>query len=177
MGGVSAPHSRARAAGHGEAIPAAAGARWLPDSRRTEGSIMTDPRATTETTREVVNQFMQHRVAADIDAMMELIADDAEFHSFGSPKADWLGTTTGKSAAREFFTRLFAGITPVDAQLRAIVVDGAEAVILGDIQVTVNATGRTYDSPFALALTVQDGLIARHHVFEDSYALHLALND
>lgn len=56
-----------------------------------------------------------------------------------------------------------------------MIVDGDEAVVVGELSVKVTATGRDYRSPFVLRLTVHDGLIVRHHVYEDSYALHEAI--
>jgi ketosteroid isomerase-like protein len=125
-------------------------------------------------TREVASAFLERRAAGDIDGMLDLFAEQVDVHSFGTPRVDWLGRYESKAEARQFFERLFAGITPEDAQVYSFIVDGPEAVILGDLQVRINATGRTYRSPFALRLTVRDGLIVRHQVFEDSYALHVA---
>ncbi|NUS72034.1 MAG: nuclear transport factor 2 family protein [Corynebacteriales bacterium] len=127
-------------------------------------------------TRETVAEFLQRRASGDIDRIMEMVAEPADFRSFGTPVAPWLGTFTGRTKAREFFTRLFAGTQAKGATVDAILVDGAEAVVLGDLAVTVVATGRTYKSPFVLRLTVRDGKIVRHHVFEDSLALHQAMS-
>lgn len=60
------------------------------------------------------------------------------------------------------------------ATVGAIVVDGAEAVVTGELGGRVAATGKTFRSPFALRLTVEDGLITRHHVYEDSLAVAAA---
>ncbi len=42
--------------------------------------------------------------------------------------------------------------------------------LLGEIRRTARSTGRAYRARFALHLTVEDGLVARHHVYEDSLA-------
>ncbi|WP_233225607.1 nuclear transport factor 2 family protein [Amycolatopsis sp. CA-126428] len=54
------------------------------------------------------------------------------------------------------------GVTP------RILVDGRDAVVLGDIRQTVQATGRPYTARSALHLTVERGVITRYHVYEDS---------
>lgn len=56
-------------------------------------------------------------------------------------------------------------------EIERILVDGAEAVVLGEIRQTAGATGRAYSARFALHLTVEDGLVVRHHVYEDSLAV------
>lgn len=57
------------------------------------------------------------------------------------------------------------------AQVSAILVDGDDAVVLGTLDKTAKPTGRSYAAAFALHLTVRDGLITRHHVYEDSLAV------
>jgi hypothetical protein len=57
-----------------------------------------------------------------------------------------------------------------------ILVDGPHAVVLGEIAQTVRANGVAYASPFALRLTVEDGLITRYHVYEDSLTVARALS-
>ncbi|WP_433212791.1 nuclear transport factor 2 family protein [Microtetraspora malaysiensis] len=49
-----------------------------------------------------------------------------------------------------------------------ILVDGAHAVVLGELAQTVRGGDIAYTSPFALHLTVEDGLVTRYHIYEDS---------
>jgi len=58
--------------------------------------------------------------------------------------------------------------------IERVLVDGAEAVVLGEIRRTAGATGRAYRARFALHLTVEDGLVVRHHVYEDSLTVACA---
>lgn len=123
-------------------------------------------------TRSVVEAFFGFRAKNDIDGLLTLIAEDADFHAFGDPGIPWLGSYTGPSGAAEFFGLLFKGITDTGTEVDAMLVDGEEAAVFGRVRVNVNAVDKPYESPFALRLTVRDGKIVRHHVFEDSYGLH-----
>lgn len=58
-----------------------------------------------------------------------------------------------------------------DSVVERILVDGDDAVVLGEIRQTARSTGRAYRSRFALHLTVEGGLVTRHHVYEDSLAV------
>ncbi|GAA2783244.1 hypothetical protein GCM10020219_063400 [Nonomuraea dietziae] len=58
-----------------------------------------------------------------------------------------------------------------DTRIERILVDGADAVVLGEIRQTARSTGRAYHARFALHLTIEDGLVTRHHVYEDSLAV------
>ncbi|MGX9888098.1 nuclear transport factor 2 family protein [Streptomyces sp. NPDC002276] len=53
----------------------------------------------------------------------------------------------------------------------------ADAVVFGEIRLAVRSTGRPYRARFAPHLTVRDGLIARHHGYEDCLAVARAFSD
>jgi ketosteroid isomerase-like protein len=46
--------------------------------------------------------------------------------------------------------------------------------VFGTIRAIVTPSGRRYEARFALHLTVQDGRMIRHHVYEDSLAVKRA---
>ncbi|WP_240323189.1 MULTISPECIES: nuclear transport factor 2 family protein [Amycolatopsis] len=56
-----------------------------------------------------------------------------------------------------------------------VLVEGRDAVVLGEIQHTVRATDQPYTARCAVHLTVEDGLITRYHVYEDSLSVAQAL--
>jgi ketosteroid isomerase-like protein len=64
----------------------------------------------------------------------------------------------------------------VGTVIERILVDGPDAVILGEIRQTARPTGRTYRSRFALHVTVDDNLITCHYVYEDSLAVAQAFD-
>ncbi|MDX3382575.1 nuclear transport factor 2 family protein [Streptomyces niveiscabiei] len=64
----------------------------------------------------------------------------------------------------------------VDTRVERVLVDGADAVVLGEIRQTARATGRAYRARFALHLTLADGVVTRHHVYEDSLAVAQAFD-
>ncbi|MCX4549271.1 nuclear transport factor 2 family protein [Streptomyces sp. NBC_01387] len=59
----------------------------------------------------------------------------------------------------------------VGTEIERILVDGNDAVVLGEIRLTARSTIRAYRARFALHLTVENGLVTRHHVYEDSLAV------
>lgn len=56
-------------------------------------------------------------------------------------------------------------------QISRILVDGPDAVVMGTIANTATRTGTSYLARSALHVTVEDGLVTRHHVYEDSLAV------
>ncbi|MFD5238876.1 nuclear transport factor 2 family protein, partial [Streptomyces tendae] len=80
------------------------------------------------------------------------------------------GPGTPGAAAAAHYRELAEHQVPEQAatEVERILVDGTDAVVLGEIRQTARPTGRAYRARFALHLTVENGLITRHHVYEDS---------
>ncbi|MGV9304023.1 nuclear transport factor 2 family protein [Nonomuraea sp. NPDC003727] len=80
---------------------------------------------------------------------------------------------SSRADAAEHYRQLGEHHLPEQAAtaIERILVDGADAVVLGEIRQTARPTGRAYRSRFALHLTVEDGLVTRNHVYEDSLSV------
>ncbi|MEU9113632.1 hypothetical protein AB0D04_18095 [Streptomyces sp. NPDC048483] len=94
-------------------------------------------------TRSVVDAFYSHLGNGDIDKLADLFAEEIDWDIYGAEEVPW----TGRRATR------------------------TEAVALGRMRHMVKATGKTFASPFAFHLTVEEGKITRYVTFEDSLAL------
>ncbi|GLZ76490.1 hypothetical protein Afil01_12970 [Actinorhabdospora filicis] len=128
---------------------------------------MSDTRATVETYLRAIGKH-------DIDTILNLTADPADWAVHGSPLVPWLGERSSHIQVSEFFHLLDTNLTPREFAVETVVVDGEEAVVLGEFRYLVNDTGREFHSTFALRLTVRDGKVVRYHMHEDSYAIHVA---
>ncbi|MFD6155358.1 nuclear transport factor 2 family protein [Nocardia sp. NPDC060256] len=117
--------------------------------------------------------------SGDADAIAELYADEVDW------KLDWPAAEHGRAAtpwirhrstgaeSAAHFRSIAEHHVPEEAatEIERILVDGADAVVLGEIRQTARSTGRAYRARFALHLTVEAGLVTRHHVYEDSLAV------
>jgi ketosteroid isomerase-like protein len=56
-------------------------------------------------------------------------------------------------------------------EVSQILVEGTGAVMLGVLTQTIRATGRGFSTPVAVRITVDDGLITRLRIYEDSYGV------
>ncbi|MCX5200331.1 nuclear transport factor 2 family protein [Streptomyces sp. NBC_00237] len=129
--------------------------------------------STAEDTRRVVQEFLTARMAGNEARMVELFADKVDWLLAENPAAPWIRPrSTGPECAAQ--ARELAEYTvPEDsrASLDAFLVDGPDAVLTGHLSGTVRATGKSFEGPFALRLTVEDGRITRHHLYEHSLAI------
>lgn len=132
--------------------------------------------STTEATRAVVQQFLTARVAGDTDRLIEIFADEVDWLLAENPTVPWIRPrSTGVECAAQF-TELMEYTVPEDARasVDAFLVDGTDAVLTGHLSGTVRATGKSFEGPFALRITVEDGRITRHHLYENSLSIAAA---
>lgn len=135
-------------------------------------------------TREVVEELLRRIGDGDSGRIAEMYAEHSDW------KLDWPEAEHGRAATpwiRHRATRADAGAhfrqiaehhVPEEAGtvIERVLVDGDDAVVLGEIRQTARSTGRAYRARFALHLTVEGGLVTRHHIYEDSLAVAQAFD-
>ncbi|WP_210569936.1 nuclear transport factor 2 family protein [Streptomyces sp. GESEQ-4] len=136
-------------------------------------------KTTDTTTRAVVEELLLRIGQGDAERIAELYADRADWklswpeNEHGRTATPWIRPRATRADAAAHYRELAAHHVPGEAatEIKRVLVDGADAVVLGEIRQTAKATGRPYRARFALHLTIEDGLVVRHHVYEDSLAV------
>jgi len=135
-------------------------------------------------TRETVNELLRRITVGDPANIAELYAEQISW-KLNWPTGDyadvvpWIQQRSTRGGVEQHY-RLIAEhhiAKPGSAEVNSVLVDGADAVVLGELHNTAAPTGRSYDAAFALHLTVVNGLITRHHVYEDSLSVLRAFAD
>ncbi|MCD9027892.1 nuclear transport factor 2 family protein [Luteimonas sp. BDR2-5] len=141
-------------------------------------SIATNDAATSagsaaEATRAVVQAFLAARLAGDTGRLIELFADEVDWLLAENPAAPWIRARSTAAECAAQFTELMAYTRPerARASVDTFLVDGTDAVLMGHLSGTVRATGKSFEGPFALHLTVEDGRITRHRLYENSLSI------
>ncbi|MBA2810804.1 nuclear transport factor 2 family protein [Streptomyces sp. KM273126] len=130
-------------------------------------------------TRAVVEELLRRMGEGDPERVAELYAERGDWRlswpesEHGRAETPWIRHRSTRADAAAHYRELAQNHVPgeADTEIERILVDGADAVVLGVIRQTAKGTGRRYSAPFALHLTVEDGLVVRHHVYEDSLAV------
>ncbi|TDE57998.1 ketosteroid isomerase [Nonomuraea mesophila] len=134
----------------------------------------------TKDTRDTVAELLKRIAEGDHDGAAGLFAEHIDWRlswpEEGRPEAPWIRPRSSRADVAEHFRALEAHHVPElnGTSVDRILVDGTDAVVLGEIAQTPRA-GTAYRSPFALHLTVEDGLITRYHIYEDSLTVAGAL--
>ncbi len=106
----------------------------------------------------------------DIQSLLELMAEDVEWHipGDGSPLA---GTYRGRDGVANFFQKLNADAEILDFQTREFVADGDRVLVVGWERIKVKATNRTADVDWVMSFTVRNGKVAVFRQYYDTKAL------
>ncbi|MEV0573436.1 nuclear transport factor 2 family protein [Streptomyces sp. NPDC050392] len=135
----------------------------------------TSPGSTTVTdaTRAVVQEFLAARLDGDTDRIAALFADEVDWLLAENPVVPWIRPRRTAAECAAQAAELAQHTVPEDARasVGTFLVDGADAVLTGHLSGTVRATGKAFAGPFALHLTVEDGRITRHHLYENSLSI------
>ncbi|MEU4702292.1 nuclear transport factor 2 family protein [Nonomuraea dietziae] len=135
--------------------------------------------STTTTTRAAVEELLRRIGEGDPERIAELYAEGADWKldwpeaEHGRAATPWIRHRSTRADAAAHYRQIGEHHVPgrADTRIERILVDGADAVVLGEIRQTARSTGRAYRARFALHLTIEDGLVTRHHVYEDSLAV------
>ncbi|WP_030840078.1 nuclear transport factor 2 family protein [Streptomyces hygroscopicus] len=135
--------------------------------------------ATPMTTRALVEELLRRIGEGDPERIAELYAERSDWKldwpeaEHGRAATPWIRHRSTRADVADHFRELARHHVPEQAatEVERILVDGDDAVVLGEIRQTARSTGRAYRARFALHLTLENGLVTRHHVYEDSLAV------
>ncbi|MFH9391926.1 nuclear transport factor 2 family protein [Streptomyces sp. NPDC017556] len=135
--------------------------------------------ATFTSTRAVIEELLRRIGEGNPERIAEMYAEQGDWKlswpeaEHGRTATPWIRHRSTRADAAAHYRELAEHHVPeqVATEIERILVDGSDAVVLGVIRQTARLTGRAYRARFALHLTVADGLVTRHHVYEDSLAV------
>lgn len=129
-----------------------------------------------EATRAAVQAFLAARLAGDTERLAALFAEEVDWVLAENPAAPWIRPRSTAAECAAQFTDLMEHTVAEHARasVDTFLVDGTEAVLMGYLSGTVRATGKPFEGPFALHLTVEDGRITRHRLYENSLSIAAA---
>ncbi|WP_327183625.1 nuclear transport factor 2 family protein [Streptomyces sp. NBC_01334] len=137
--------------------------------------------ATPTTPRAVVRELLRRIGEGDPERIAELYAEPSDWkldwpedeHGRARSATPWIRHRVTRTDAAAHYRELAEHHVPGQAAtvIERVLVDGDDAVVLGEIRRTARSTGRAYRARFALHLTIEDGQVTRHHVYEDSLAV------
>ena len=120
----------------------------------------------------LVEEFF-HRIATakDVNYIAELVSDDVDWFIAGDEDiVPWIGRKVGKTGVAEFYSQLRDQITSERFEIRDILSQDNRVVVIGELASRVNRTGKLIETEFVFDFLVENGVISRFRLFEDSLA-------
>ncbi|MGF6226113.1 ketosteroid isomerase-like protein [Inquilinus ginsengisoli] len=112
------------------------------------------------------------RSEATPEAVASLFTEDPDWDIPGAvDRVPWIGRRSGRAGVADFVRALWDGIEPIRFDISSIVSEGDRAFAAGELESRARRTGRIMRSEFIIDVTVRDGLISRHRLLEDSFAV------
>ncbi|WP_223268185.1 nuclear transport factor 2 family protein [Streptosporangium nondiastaticum] len=131
-----------------------------------------------ESTRSAVQLFLTRFGEGDPERTAELFAETVDWMIVGDPAVvPWVRARSTRADAAAHFRELGENVIQADGSpaVDGVLADGRDAVVTGVLNATIRTTGLPFRTPFALRLTVEDGLLTRFHLYEDSLAVARAV--
>jgi ketosteroid isomerase-like protein len=133
-------------------------------------------------TRAVLEEFLRRSGQGDPERIAELYAPKVDWRVNWPiehhPAMPWIRPRSTSTDVADHFRTFSKHCPPAESRVSIdhLMVDGTDAVPIGTSSLPVKQTGKRFVMTFALRLTMENGLITRHHMYEERLAVVEAFN-
>ncbi len=119
---------------------------------------------------EVVKRAYEAFGEGDLEGLLELIDPEVEWSHPEGADIPWAGEARGRAGARRFFEAVAEESEVEVFEPRTFLAQGDLVVVLGFERIRARRTGRTYETHWAQAFTVEKGRITSYREYTDTLA-------
>jgi len=127
----------------------------------------------TDTTEAVTTEFLRRLAVQDAHGLGELFAADIDWNVPGNADLPWTGRRSRREQVADYFGTMWPAFVAGQSSsvVDKVIIDGEEAVIFGTFAHTAGTTGKRFETPVAMRLTITNGKIVLLHLYEDTLAV------
>ncbi|SFT96014.1 hypothetical protein SAMN05192562_103362 [Kosakonia arachidis] len=128
---------------------------------------------TTQTPQAVAEDFF-HRIATaeDVNEIAALVSENVDWLVAGNTQVvPWVGRKHGRKGVAEFYAQIRTHLVSEHFELKDILIKDKHLVAIGELASRVKKTQKMIETEFVLDMFIENGLITRFRMFEDSYAV------
>lgn len=127
---------------------------------------------------DVVNNFFDRfKSGANPQELASFFDEKGELYIPGDTKnVAWIGKRTGRKEIADHFRLLKEYIQPQKLSFTDMVTKGNRVVVLGYLESLMKSNGNVMKSEFSIDVIVENGLITKYHLLEDSFEVSRAVN-
>ncbi|MDI9219649.1 nuclear transport factor 2 family protein [Pantoea sp. EA-12] len=128
---------------------------------------------TYRTPQEVTEDFFNRiATAEDVHDIAELVSENVDWLVAGNTQmVPWIGRKHGRKGAAEFYAQIREQLSSERFEINDILFKDKRVIAIGQLASRVIKTGKLIETEFVLDMYVEDGLITRFRMFEDSHAV------
>ncbi len=112
--------------------------------------------------------------SGDVGVVLAAMAEDVDWESLGLDDLPFGGNHRGVDGVARFFEAVAAHEEPLEFEVEEYITHEGTVVALGYERMRVQATGKTYRSPWAQVWTVRDGKVTKFRAYMDTAAMRAA---
>ncbi len=107
----------------------------------------------------------------NLPAILNSVTDDVDWQTLGPQEIPQAGPHRGRDQVAKFFEKIAQNYDIQQFEPREYVAQGDKVVALGYYRGLVRATGRAYESEFAMVFNFRNGKVARFREYADTAAI------
>lgn len=128
-------------------------------------------------TKQTVDKFFEYVGAKNPDKIASMVAENVDWYIFESKYMPWTGHRSKRAEIAELFKTLFSYFIDGSEKLEAqsFLLQGNEVAVFGTIERTVKKTGKHFKMPLAIHITVENNLVSKFSLYEETLIIEKAL--
>lgn len=127
-------------------------------------------------TKQTAEKFFGYITEKDPEKIASMVAENVDWYIFESKYMPWTGHRSKKAEIAPLFKTLFSYFIDGSEKLdvKSFLLQGNEVAVFGTIERTVKKTGKHFKMPLAIHLTVENNLISKFSIYEETLIIEKA---
>jgi ketosteroid isomerase-like protein len=127
-------------------------------------------------TKQTVEKFFEYFGTKNPEKIASVVAENVDWYIFESKYMPWTGHRSKREEVSEVFKTLFSYFVDGSEKVetKSFLIRGNEAAIFGTVERTVKKTGRHFKMPLAIHITVENNLISKFSIYEETLIIEKA---
>lgn len=127
-------------------------------------------------TKQTADKFFEYIGDKNPEKIASMVSENIDWYIFESKYMPWTGHRSKREAVAALFKTLFSYFIDGSEKLEAqsFLLRGNEVAVFGTIERTVKKTGKHFKMPLAIHITVENNLISKFSLYEETLILEKA---
>ncbi|MRX40232.1 hypothetical protein GJU43_13175 [Flavobacterium sp. LC2016-23] len=128
-------------------------------------------------TKQTADKFFEYVGAKNPDKIASMVSENVDWYIFESKYMPWTGHRSKRAEIAALFKTLFSYFVDGSEKLevQSFLLQGNEVAVFGTIQRTVKKTGKHFKMPLAIHITVENNLVSKFSLYEETLIIEKAL--